>query len=126
MSFCIQIFILQKVESQRLEIATILVNVHRSPSDIVMKYRIAGNFRWCKILRKCVYILQKTFEATKLASATTECCSFCVEAFTITKVSRLPPWVRNWHVEQKDSVMLISPSTTSERLFRVCCMAVAG
>ena len=30
-------------------------------------------------------------------------CNFCVEAFAIMKVSGLPPWARNWLVEQKDS-----------------------
>ena len=44
---------------------------------------------------------------------------FCVEAFAITKVSRLHGGVgENWLVEQKDSALLISNST-SERLLRV-------
>ena len=38
----------------------------------------------------------------------------CVKAFAISKVSRLPPWKRNWLVEQKDSALLISTSTTLE------------
>ena len=45
---------------------------------------------------------------------------FCVEAFGIVKASGLPPWARNWLVEQKDSVVLISTSTTPEHLLQVC------
>jgi len=44
-------------------------------------------------------------EANKQACATTAYTSFCVEAFAITKVSRLPPRARNWLAEQKDSVL---------------------
>ena len=45
---------------------------------------------------------------------------FCVEAFGIVKASGLPPWARNWLVEQKDSVVLISTLTTLEHLLQVC------
>ena len=31
----------------------------------------------------------------------------CMETFAIMNVSRLPPWVRKWHFEQKDSALLI-------------------
>ena len=64
-------------------------------------------------------------EANKQACATTAYSSFCVEVFAIMKVSRLPLRARNWLVEQKDSVLLISTSTTLKCLFRVCCI-VAG
>ena len=43
----------------------------------------------------------------------------CGDLNTITKVSRLPLQVRNWLVEQKDSALLISTSTTSECLLQV-------
>ena len=39
-----------------------------------------------------------TERRSKQACATTAYSSFCVEAFAITKVSRLPPRVRNWLV----------------------------
>ena len=39
---------------------------------------------------------------------------FCVEAITFTKVSGMPPWMRNRLVEQKDSVLLVLTSTASE------------
>ena len=37
----------------------------------------------------------------------------------ITKASGLLSWGRNWLVEQKNLALLISTSTTSERLLRI-------
>ena len=48
---------------------------------------------------------------------------FCVEAITFTKVSGMPPWMRNRLVEQKDSVLLVLTSTASEGLLIVASLA---
>ena len=55
-------------------------------------------------------------EANKQACATTAQPSFCVDAIAISKVSRLPLRARN---NRRIRALLISTSTTSERLSRV-------
>ena len=58
-------------------------------------------------------------EAEKQAWATTALPSFCVEAFTITKVYIKTTAVpKNWLVEQKDSALLILTVTTSDYLLQ--------
>ena len=59
----------------------------------------------------------------KQAGISTAESSFCVEAITFTKVSGLPPWMRNRLVEQKDSVLLILTSTASEGLLIAASLA---
>ena len=60
---------------------------------------------------------------SKLVLISTAESSFCVEAITFTKVSGLPPWMRNRLVEQKDSVLLISTLTASEGLLIAASLA---
>ena len=93
-------------------------------SDIAITYHIVGDFRWRKFLREmnacalttplpvdCHAPHAKRRYDTEWQKEETSLCNN-------GPVSELPSRARNWLVNQKDSALLISTSTTSEGLLR--------